>query len=68
VSGSIDKEFRPLVKAARKAGWEVLKRKGNNHYAVRAPSGETTLIPTSSRGGKAVADKRATLRRMGLDI
>jgi hypothetical protein len=66
VSGQIDKALRPLVRIARKAGFEVVNPPGRSgHFRLVAPDGDWHGLASSGGGG--VGDLRAFLRRHGCD-
>jgi hypothetical protein len=59
------KDVRQLLARLRRQGftWRV---GGSGHYRVKAPGGDTvTVASTPSRGGRALANTRAALRRIG---
>lgn len=63
----ISKEYRPILDAARKAGWTVTLT-NKNHVVWVSPDGEhrfTTGLTMSGRGVKAT---RARFRKAGLDV
>lgn len=62
----IDRDFRPLVEAAMKQGWEL--RDGTRHAQLVAPDGRVQPIPGSASDHRAVKNFRAQLRRLGVSV
>lgn len=69
---TIRKEYRPLIRAARKAGWRIVIPRTRRQAGVKmySPDGETqiTLHRTPSRGGRALENTKARLRRAGVAV
>lgn len=63
----LPKDYKPLLKAARKAGCEVIERK--NGYLIRAQGGGTSILHSTPRAtGHAFENAKADLRRIGVDV
>jgi hypothetical protein len=68
MSGTVHKEWRPLVRAAQRAGWR-LERLRNNHLRLMSPDGRTMVtFGGSPSDRRAIAAARALLRRGGLKV
>lgn len=63
----VPRDMKPLVQAAREAGWEVTMS-GGGHLRFEAPNGELVFTSSSPSCRRAAANTRAELRRKGLDI
>lgn len=62
------KEYRPLVKDARKQGWKI-DLTGNNHLRFWPPHGGPPVITSNTPSdGRAKKNLIAALRRGGLTI
>lgn len=62
-----DKETEKLVKAARKAGWDVSVT-GGNHIKFLPPNGEDAVIAGLTGGGYALPKLKNQLKKRGLHI
>lgn len=63
----IQKDFRPLLKAAKDAGWTLHER--DKGILLRAPDGKSTqMIHGSNSDFRAVKNLRASLRRAGVRV
>lgn len=63
---NVARDYRPLVKAARAAGW-VLEMTRNNHWRLRSPDGEAIFFPLSPSDWRGWKNTRSRLRRAGVD-
>jgi hypothetical protein len=70
VSGTVSKELRPLLRAVRAAGWEERPGSRGKGIVVYPPNGMPPIgLHGSTHGkGRVVAEKRAKLRRAGLEV
>lgn len=63
---AVDKDTRKLVKAAKKAGWQV-SRSGSGHIRLHSPQGGQDIVSSSTPGNNgSVRDLRRALRRAGV--
>jgi hypothetical protein len=62
----VPKEVRPLVQAAREAGWG--ERESRHGLVLYPPEGRPIAIHRSVRPGRTLANMRAVLRARGLDV
>lgn len=65
----LPKEVRPLLKAAKKAGCELVNCRDG--ILVRTPDGEATTMIHASRGvsgGRNLQNLKAQLRGMGVEV
>jgi len=62
----IPKDYRPLVKQARKQGWKFVQKKG--HPKMVSPEGYATPLPSSSNAPGTYQEFKARLRRNGVDV
>lgn len=62
--------IKELVKAARKAGWDVRQSRRNSHWRFTPPNPDHPPIFTAATpsDARAVKNAAAILRRAGLDI
>jgi hypothetical protein len=61
----IQRDLRPIVKAALKAGWRVqTTRRG--HLKLRSPRGALVVLGNTPSDRRAYRNARAHLRRAGL--
>ena len=61
----VHRELRPLVKAARNAGWDVSRTSGG-HVRFDPPNGRPVFGPWSASDWRSLKNLRAQLRRAGL--
>lgn len=63
----VPKDYRPLVKAAKKAGWILRPKK--RHLLLESPDGATLVgFPGTPSDHRSLLNTRAELRRAGVDI
>ncbi len=64
----VPKDYRPFVKAAVAAGWE-LKQPKKGHPRLISPNGRTMIVlPSTSVSRRSVLNIRADLRRNGVAV
>lgn len=61
------KEYRPLVKKARKAGW-VVELSGKNHLKFCPPKGSPVFTSNTPSDGRAIKNLVSLLRKRGLNV
>lgn len=64
----VPKDYKPLVKAAKKAGWS--SRNGTKHFIMVSPDGtQQVAIPGSPGANKrSLENTRADFRRAGVPV
>jgi hypothetical protein len=60
--------FQVWARIAERHGWTVTASKSTGHLRWRSPSGGLVTTSGTPGGGRAVANARAQLRRLGLNI
>lgn len=65
---SVDKNMRDLFDACLAAGWSAVRK--SRHVAVYSPDVSVPMVvfPGSSSDYRSVKNKRAELRRAGLEV
>ncbi len=65
----VPREYRPLVEAARAAGWTVTQTR-NSHLRLVPPSKDGTpiVLAGSPSDHRAILNARASLRRQGVSV
>lgn len=61
------KDFRQLLDKVRAQGFDV-RLGGSGHYIVTSPDGGVTSVSRTPGGGRALANTRARLRRIGAQV
>lgn len=68
MSGTIHKEYRPLLRRVEELGCTVTQTK-RNHLCIRLPDGVGTVIASGTPGDRrALTNTISQLRRAGLDV
>lgn len=68
MSGTVHKEWRPLVAKAQKAGWK-LERRPSNHLWLLSPDGKTIISFSGTPSDRrAIHQLRSQLRRAGCEL
>lgn len=64
----MNKDVQQFLRTIRRQGFTV-RLSGSGHYLCTTPDGtRRASIPSTPRGGRAVAGIRGTLRRLGADL
>lgn len=64
----VPKDYRPFVKAAVEAGWQ-LKQPKKGHPRLVSPDGRVMVVlPSTSVSRRSVLNIRADLRRNGVSV
>lgn len=63
----VHKDFRPLLKAAKRAGWDVTQTQGG-HIQVVNLAGDVTHLPSTPSDHRSYMNARQELRKMGLRV
>ena len=58
---------RDLLKAARRAGWMIEKRRGG-HLKLISPTGEVIFTASTPSDWRGTLNLAAHLRRLGLEV
>jgi hypothetical protein len=58
------KDFRQLLDKVREQGFDV-RLGGSGHWVVTSPDGGVTSVSQTPSGGRALANTKARLRRIG---
>lgn len=61
---SLDKQSRPLARAALEQGWQIERR--GKHAALTSPSGAVVVLPVTPSDRRGWLNTRARLRREGV--
>lgn len=65
---SVDRQFRPLVRAALEQGWGLRIRSGRSPHPSLIKGSKRIIIPGSPSDRRAWLNMRAHLRREGVKI
>lgn len=69
MSGTVDKEFRPLVKQLKRLGYLVVTKGHRGHPKIMRPDGTLVCpLPTSSSDHRALKNAVAQLRANGVPL
>ncbi|MBB6172224.1 hypothetical protein HNR23_002284 [Nocardiopsis mwathae] len=67
MTARVPREYRALYRAARNAGWRVVRRPGSQHWAWYPPGSRRPVITASSPScSRTWLNDRARLRQAGL--
>lgn len=68
VPKGLDREWRPLLRAALDAGCTVIKKKNGVWIRARDGKGTVNMHFTTGKHNRALQNTRAELKRIGVDV